>query len=78
MTLTLVAPSPEAAIALARRLYPDRCLVGEPVAVSPAGPEDARRFTETVKTLTPVRRTPHSWSLQATRHATPSMNRSHS
>ncbi|MCK7581731.1 MAG: hypothetical protein MZV65_43005 [Chromatiales bacterium] len=42
MTLTLVAPSPEAAIALVRRLYPDRCLVGEPVAVSPAQPADAR------------------------------------
>jgi hypothetical protein len=53
MTLTLVAPSPEAAIALVRRLYPDRCLVGEPVAISPAQPADARKFCERIKALKP-------------------------
>lgn len=53
MMLTLVAPNPEAAIALAHRLYPDRRLVGEPVAISPAQPHDARMFCQMIKTAKP-------------------------
>lgn len=53
MTLTLVAPTPEAAAALVARLFPDRRLIGEPVAISPAQPADARLFCERVKALKP-------------------------
>lgn len=53
MTLTLVAPTPEAAIALVARLFPDRRLIGEPVAISSAQPADARQFCEQIKALRP-------------------------
>lgn len=59
MTLTLVAPTPEAAAALAARLFPGRRLIGEPVAISSAQPADARQFCEQIKaTKTHLRQPP--------------------
>lgn len=67
MLLHVLAPDVESARALARCLCPGRRLIGDPVVVSPtAGPEEARRFIETAKTLHPYQR--QTWSLKHAQH----------